>query len=59
MTADTILVVQSLFTTIWSLFTSWHIPGTNVTPAAWALFALTAVLVLRIFRRVFGTGGGS
>lgn len=57
MAADSILVIRSLFTTIWSLFTSWHIPGTNVTPAAWAFFALTAVLVFRIFRRLFGSGG--
>lgn len=58
MTSDAILVLRSLFSTIWMLFTSWHIPGTNVTPGAWAFFALTFVLVLRIFKRLFGSGSG-
>lgn len=53
MTADAILVVRTLFTTIWRLATSWHIPGTQVTPAAWGFFALTVILVLRIFKRFF------
>lgn len=56
MTSDAILVLQTLFTTIWRLFTSWHIPGTNVTPGAWAFFALNVVLVLRIGKRLFGSG---
>ena len=33
MTDDALLVVQCLFQTIWQLFNSWYIPGTNVTPA--------------------------
>lgn len=53
MTADALLVLQTLFTTIWRLFTSWRIPGTPVTPAAWAFFALTVVLVLKVFKRFF------
>lgn len=57
MTADALLVVQALFSTIWRLFTSWHIPGTNVTPGSWAFFALNVVLVLRIGKRLFGSGG--
>lgn len=56
MTADAILVVRVLFTSIWRLFTSWTIPGTNVTPATWAFFALNIVLVLRIAKRFFGSG---
>lgn len=54
MTADALLVVQTLFTTIWSLFTSWHIPGTAVTPAAFFLFLLFASFGLRFIRRLFG-----
>lgn len=42
MTDDAIAVLQCLFQTIWSLFTTWKIPGTNVTPAGWALFFLAA-----------------
>lgn len=44
MTSDAILVVQCLFSIIWSLFTSWYIPGTNVTPAQFFLFLGSSVL---------------
>lgn len=57
MTGDAILVVQALFSMIWRLFTTWHIPGTNVTPASWAFFALSAVLVIRVCRMLFGYHG--
>lgn len=55
MTADALLVVQFLFTSIWSMFTSWYIPGTNVTPASMAFFLLAATVILRLLKRyVFG-----
>lgn len=54
MTADAVSVVRAIFTDCWSLFTSWHIPGTNVTPASFALFLLAAVFTLRIYKRVRG-----
>lgn len=57
MTQDAILVLQALFQMIWSLFTSWHIPGTNTTPAAWAMFMLFSVLILRVLRRFFSVNG--
>lgn len=57
MTADAIQVVKLLFSTIWSLFTSWHIPGTNVSPAAWFMFILFAVFVLRVIRRFLDLNG--
>lgn len=47
MTADAVLVVKTLFSTIWRLFTSWRIPGTSTTPAGMAIFLLFAVLGLR------------
>lgn len=53
MTSDAVLVVQSLFTTIWSLFTSWHIPGTQTSPAEWALFVLFAFFIVRVLKRLF------
>lgn len=56
MTNDAILVLQCLFQTIWRLFTAWHIPGTQVTPAAMALFLLIAVLSLRFLFRLLGMG---
>lgn len=58
MTADAILILRTIFGTIWRLFTSWHIPGTNVTPASWAFFALTVVLLIRVFRIIFSIDGG-
>lgn len=57
MTADAIQVVKLLFTAIWSLFTSWHIPGTNVSPAAWFMFILFAIFILRVIRRFLDLNG--
>lgn len=51
MTSDAVLVVQVLFTSIWSLFTSFEIPGTHTTPAEFALFSMLFVFVLRVVRR--------
>lgn len=47
MSDDAILVLECLFQTIWSLFTSWHIPGTDVTPASFFLFLISAGIGLR------------
>lgn len=66
MTADALLVLEALFGTIWSLFTSWHIPGTRTTPAGWFVFCLFVVFCLRFLKTILpgllGTisrGGGS
>lgn len=58
MTADALLVVQFLFTSIWSFFTSWYIPGTNVTPAAMFFFIMAVTVVFRILKRYFLGGDG-
>lgn len=52
MTDDALLVVECLFNVIWQLFTSWYIPGTNVTPAAFFLFLGVASLSLRFLYRL-------
>lgn len=52
MTTDALMVLSVLFDTIWTLFTSWHIPGTRVTPAAWAFFVLGTVLAIKILKRL-------
>lgn len=52
MTADALIVVQTVFSAIWRLFTSWKIPGTGTTPAAWFLFVVMAVLALRFLKTV-------
>lgn len=67
MTTDAVLVLRTVFDVIWTLFTSWYIPGTHVTPAGWAFFVLFAVLVIKILKRLLldnynddsGSVGGS
>lgn len=50
MTSDGLAVLSFLFQTIWRLFTSWTIPGTHTTPAAWFMFMLSVVLSIRVAR---------
>ena len=57
MTHDSLLVLQTLFQTIFSLFTSWHIPGTNVTPAVAFFGILFIVIMFKIVGHVFGLWG--
>lgn len=54
MTNDAILAIQCIFTQTWRLFTSWHIPGTNISPASWAIFAVVFYIGLKM---VFGILG--
>lgn len=54
MTQDALLILATLFGPIWSLFTSWEIPGTHMTPAEWGFFLLTVTLLLRFLKRLFG-----
>lgn len=54
MTADGLTVLKFVFTTCWSLFTSFVVPGTHTTPAEWALFCLVFVLALRIVKNFLG-----
>lgn len=58
MTSDAILVLKCLFQTIWSLFTSWYFPGTNVTPAMFFFFLAAAGIGLTFVCRFLGIGGG-
>ena len=54
MTADALLVLRTLFGSIWALFNSWYIPGTNVTPAAFFIFLCCAYFALRILGHFSG-----
>lgn len=58
MTADALLVLQTLFSTIWSLFNSWHIPGTGVTPAGMGLFLLFSYVAVKFLKRMLSVDGG-
>lgn len=54
MTNDALAVMEVLFQTIFGLFTSWYIPGTNVTPAV-ALFGVMFIsLMFRFFAKLLG-----
>lgn len=58
MTSDALIVLQTLFGSIWSLFTSWYYPGTRVTPAAWAFFVLGSVMLIKLLKYLFNHPGG-
>lgn len=54
MTNDALLVVEAIFDLIFRLFTSWYIPGTNVTPAV-AIFGIAfIVLSFRLVSKLLG-----
>ena len=53
MTNDGILVLECLFGNIWRLFTSWNIPGTEVTPGGFLAFLVFGGIVLRWLSRLF------
>lgn len=60
MTNDSLSVVSVLFQSVFRLFTSWYIPGTNVTPAV-AIFGIAFIMLsFRLVSKVLGLfGGGS
>lgn len=56
MTSDAIYLLSNMISQAWRLFTSWHFPGTNVTPAAWALFGVVAGVSIKFINTfVLGT----
>lgn len=57
MTNDALSVVSALFTTVFRLFNSWYIPGTNVTPAVAFFGILFISIIFRILRKVLGLWG--
>lgn len=56
MSADAIAIVRFIFHMIWMLFTSWYIPGTNVTPAAMAFFLLVSSFTLKTLAWMLNRG---
>lgn len=52
MTSDAIKFYLGYIPQIWKFFTSWSIPGTNVTPASMCFFVLAIGLVIRTFKRL-------
>lgn len=58
MTSDALAILQALFGPVWSLFTSWYLPGTRMTPAELGFMALALSLIIRFLKRVLNTDGG-
>lgn len=63
MTSDGYAIVTTLFSEVWRFFTSWNIPGTNTTPAAWFMFIMVAGISIKVGKRLLsrnlGGSGGS
>lgn len=56
MTSEALYLLANMLSQAWRLFTSWHFPGTNVSPAAWALFGIVAGLSIKFINTfVLGT----
>lgn len=46
MTSDALEIARVLISEIWRFLTSWYIPGTNITPAAFICFWLLFPIIL-------------
>lgn len=57
MTNNFFLALQWWFSSAWRLFTSFYIPGTNVTPAGMLLFGASAYVGVKFVKYIFFTGG--
>lgn len=57
MSSEGLSFLRDYFAAIWTLFTSWTFPATNVTPAALLLFSTTMVVGFHFARRFLGVGG--
>lgn len=55
---DFLDILNFIFVDLWEFFTSWYIPGTTVTPAAWAISGLVLVKVVQIVRTIFDIKNG-
>ena len=53
MGSNAVLIVKVFFSSVWQLFTSWYIPGTNVTPAAASFLLLVSFFILRWIKQYF------
>lgn len=55
MTNDAYQILTFIFRSVWRIFNSWYIPGTHTTPASFAMFSLTLLLVIKVVRIIFNT----
>lgn len=52
MTSDALSFLSGVIGVLFSIFTSWHIPGTNVTPAMWFVFLLSVGILFRFLGKL-------
>lgn len=52
MTSDALSFLSGVIDVLFSIFTSWHIPGTNVTPAMWFVFLLSVGILFRFLGKL-------
>lgn len=56
MTQDVFSFLSGFLSAIWTLFNSWYVPGTNVTPAGFLLLCVFVPITLRFILNVIGVG---
>lgn len=57
MTSNGLEIVTCIFSNAWKLFNSWHIPGTNVSPAMWFVFLLVIPMGIKMVLGILGMTG--
>lgn len=58
MTTDAKQIITSVFSNVYSLFTSFEIPGTSITPLALMLGIFGTMLAISVINRIFDSGIG-
>lgn len=52
MTSEVLSFLSDVIGQFFRIFTSWHIPGTNVTPAMWFVFLLSVGVLFRFLGKL-------
>lgn len=56
MTGEVFTFLKGVIAQFWILFTSWYVPGTNITVGGWLLFLLSAGVLFRFLCKLgFGS----
>lgn len=58
MSGEVLTFLTGCVSQFWHIFTGWYVPGTNVTPAGWFLFLLSAGVLFRFLGKL-GFGSAS
>lgn len=58
MTGEAFDFFKGVVAQFWILFTSWHVPGTNLTVGGWIVFMLSAGVLFRFLGKL-GFGNAS